>query len=272
MRCHFYNQLTNNEIEEYLEINDLIFLPIGVTEMHGAFPVDCETVLAQAISLKLAKECNGLILSDLAYFYAGATVIGKGTLEVSVREGIDYLFAILKSLQRQGFKKFIFVTAHAPAYLTVSPVLRDFFDQYHLSMLYIDAMKVFPSVVKQYDEMNDLFFGAYEILGRLDDIPLTEREILDCSVGTNKTAPFSEMLRVGPMSGTWGFYSGNKQDHGMTPRLENSEQRHKHASNGVLLIEQLVEKLNIRKLIGLMNKAVLYHEDLLEKYGSLLSF
>ena len=40
MRTVIYNKLTNNEIEEYLQGSDLIFLPVGVTEMHGALPVD----------------------------------------------------------------------------------------------------------------------------------------------------------------------------------------------------------------------------------------
>jgi len=39
----------------------------------------------------MAEACDGLVLTGLPYFYAGATASGRGTVQVSVREGIDYL-------------------------------------------------------------------------------------------------------------------------------------------------------------------------------------
>lgn len=36
MRTRFLSKLTNGEVEEYLQRNDLIFVPVGVTETHGA--------------------------------------------------------------------------------------------------------------------------------------------------------------------------------------------------------------------------------------------
>ena len=42
MRSRFLTKLTNGEIEDYLEQNDVIFIPVGVTETHGALPVDAK--------------------------------------------------------------------------------------------------------------------------------------------------------------------------------------------------------------------------------------
>ena len=53
----------------------------------------------------MAEACDGLVLTGLPYFYAGATASGRGTVQVSVREGIDYLMAVANSLLRQGFKR-----------------------------------------------------------------------------------------------------------------------------------------------------------------------
>ena len=52
----------------------------------------------------MAEACDGLVLTGLPYFYAGATASGRGTVQVSIREGIDYLTAIAKNLLRLGFK------------------------------------------------------------------------------------------------------------------------------------------------------------------------
>ncbi len=283
MRTVIYNKLTNNEIEEYLQGSDLIFLPVGVTEMHGALPVDCETVLAQAISVELAKRAGGLVLNDLAYFYAGATVTGRGTLEVSIRAGIDYLYEILRSLVRQGFRRIVFVTFHAPAYLTVSAALRDFFDEYHIPMLYIDACKLSMSLARDREflktgaipsefEMNDFFFGAYDILGRLSDIPLTTRDILDCSKGTNTTAKFAPFAKVGPMSGSHGFYSGDKQDHAPTPVIKTEEERQARADRGRKVITSLSDYLGICKLVDLMNDLDEFNKELISRTGDWLEF
>ena len=50
----------------------------------------------------MAEACNGLVLTGLPYFYAGATASGRGTVQVSIRQGIDYLSAIAHSLLRQA--------------------------------------------------------------------------------------------------------------------------------------------------------------------------
>lgn len=58
--------------------------------------------------------------------FAGGTVVGRGTVQMSIRAGIDYLYEIAKSLLKQGFRRQVYVTCHGPAYLTISPVIRDF--------------------------------------------------------------------------------------------------------------------------------------------------
>lgn len=280
MRTWVYNKLTNNEIEEYLESDDTVLLPVGVTEMHGALPVDCENVLAQAIALRLADQINALVLMDLSYFYAGATALGRGTLQVSVRFGIDYLYEILKSLKRQGFRKFIFVSFHGPAYLTVSPVLRDFFDQYHLPVLYIDAIEVMIQMLGSKDvsktseefDINNLFFGAYDILGRLEDIPLTTRSILDCSTGTNETARFDDLMKVGPKSGVLGFYCGNKQDHAPTPVVRTAEERQARADLGKELLDSMICWLNTVHIKKQMTQTVMFNNELFKHNGDWLNF
>ena len=68
----------------------------------------------------MAEACNGLVLTGLPYFYAGATATGRGTVQVSIRQGIDYLSAIAHSLLRQGFKRQIYISFHGPAHMTCS--------------------------------------------------------------------------------------------------------------------------------------------------------
>lgn len=57
---------------------------------------------------------------------------------MSVREGIDYLMAVANSLLRQGFKRQIYISFHGPAHMTCSPMVRDFFDETGVPILYMD--------------------------------------------------------------------------------------------------------------------------------------
>lgn len=60
MRTRILSQMANCEVEEYLERNDIIFIPVGVTEMHGALPMDCEYVMAEAYARLFAEKVDGL--------------------------------------------------------------------------------------------------------------------------------------------------------------------------------------------------------------------
>lgn len=135
----------------------------------------------------MAEACDALLLTGLPYFYAGATASGRGTVQVSVRQGIDYLGAIARSLLRQGFKRQIYISFHGPAHMTICPMLRDFYDETGVPILYMDmCMQLFNKSVDLFmmdkiqtdpvgvmKRMDSVFVAGYRIMGRLDDVPCT---------------------------------------------------------------------------------------------------
>ena len=44
MRTRILGRLSNFEVEDYLKRNDIIFVPVGPTEMHGRCPLEIEYV------------------------------------------------------------------------------------------------------------------------------------------------------------------------------------------------------------------------------------
>ena len=129
MRTRILPKMLNKEVQDYLQRNDVIIVPVGTVEMHGGFPLDCETVISEAYALKMAEACDGLVLTGLPYFYAGATASGRGTVQVSIRQGIDYLGAVARSLLRLGFKRQVYLSFHGPAHMTICPMIRYFYDE-----------------------------------------------------------------------------------------------------------------------------------------------
>ncbi|MFH5836804.1 creatininase family protein [Proteiniclasticum sp. C24MP] len=251
MRTRIFSRLTNREAEEYLENRSTIIVPVGTVEMHGDFPLDCETVVSEAIALKMAEKTDSVILNNLPYFYAGATLAGRGTVQVSIREGIDYLYAVAKSLLRQGFRKQVYLSFHGPAHMTLSPMVRDFFDETKTPILYLDLiMAVFKHAKELIPDGNfyDIYVGAYDIMGRLEDVPLMpekkEEEKKDSSV-----KEFQNLFSLAYQSAAVGYYFGEKSDHAQTHVIRTIEERQQMAERGKKIIEALVDKLDMPSVL-----------------------
>jgi creatinine amidohydrolase len=278
MRTRFLSKLTNGEVEQYLDRNDIIFVPVGVTETHGALPLDSETVLAEAIALKMAEQSDGLVLHNLPYFFAGGTIIGRGTIQMSIKDGMAYLDKIAKSLLNQGFRRQVYITSHGPAYLTVSGVVRDFFDETQVPALYMDILKVAEAAsFDLMDAFHDMSIGAYEILGRLDDVPLNVPESQSVTydaqhmlAGMSKN-PGNLLGKYAYQSGAIGSYFNEPSDHMATPLLSTALDREERAAAGVQAINELVEALDMPAIVETLRQADVYTKDtIIPKYGQIL--
>ena len=260
MRTRILGKMLNSEVQEYLNRNDIIIIPVGTTEMHGGFPLDCETVISEAFCLKMAESCDGLVLTGLPYFYAGATASGRGTVQVTVRQGIDYLGAIARSLLRLGFKRQVYLSFHGPAHMTICPMIRDFYDETGVPALYMDCMM---QVGKNKDIltifMNDfhaMTVGAYKLMNRLDDVPLVtgfqHQNQQSC-------APFNDLFGLGYQSAAVGYCFGENGDHMSTPDIPDIATRDAMADRGAELICKMVERMDMPHIVDQLRK--------LEEYG-----
>lgn len=270
MRTRILPKMLNSEVQEYLTHNDIIIVPVGTVEMHGGLPLDVETNISEAVGLKMAEACDALVLTGLPYFYSGATASGRGTVQVSVRQGIDYLGAIARSLLRLGFKRQIYISLHGPAHMTVSPMVRDFYDETGVPILYMDmTMQLFNNArdLFQTDKMatdpkafmrllDSMFVGAYQIMGRIEDVPLTTE--YDVSA-VQSCAPFQDIFNLAYQSGAVGYCFGENNDHAPTTAIPDTETRQRMADEGQVIIEKLVERLNLPHVVAQLRK--------LEEYG-----
>ena len=260
MRTRIFGKMLNSEVQEYLKRNDIIIVPVGTTEMHGGFPLDCETVISEAYGLKMAEACDGLVLTGLPYFYAGATASGRGTVQVSVRQGIDYLGAIARSLLRLGFKRQVYISFHGPAHMTICPMVRDFYDETGVPILYLDLMMQFNKNMDLFKEAGFAAFhhitvGAYKIMNRLDDVPLVTGF---ADPVPQSCAPFNDLFALGYQSAAVGYCFGENSDHMPTPDIPDLDTRDKMADNGETLIRKMVERMDMAHVVDQLQKLEVY--------------
>lgn len=169
MRTRFLPKMTHDEVCEYVKRNDIIYVPFGTVEVHGTFPLDVETTTPEAFALLMAEETDGLVLGNLPYFFCGASPISPGTIQMSVEQGLAYLKAIAHSLLNQGFRRQVYLSLHGPAFLTGGVLAVDFFDETKCPIGYVDLVNGCEYAAKKgvkIDSYDDLFCGAYEILGK----------------------------------------------------------------------------------------------------------
>ena len=269
LRSHFLTHLTNDEIEDYLRRSSVILVPVGVTEMHGGFPVDCETVISEAFTLRIAQATDTLTLSGLNFFYAGATATGRGTIQVSIRQGIDYLGAVARDLRRQGFTKQVYFSMHAPAHLTIGPMLRDFCDETDVTAIQIDPLKYLGAKCRDLlaeagpDWFHDITVGAYQILGRLADVPLTYAYARPVP---QSHAHLEDLFSLSWPSESAGFHCLEKSDHMPTPAILTEADRDIRAQRGAALIDELVNRIDMPHLLAKMDELEAYNRALRERY------
>ncbi len=268
MRTRIYGKMLNSEVQDYLKRNDIIIIPVGTTEMHGGFPLDSETVISEAYALKMAEACDGLALTGLPYFYSGATASGRGTVQVSVRQGIDYLGAIARSLLRTGFKRQVYISFHGPAHMTICPMLRDFYDETGVPILYLDLMMQFSKNMDIFSSagfgaFHDITVGAYQIMGRLDDVPLVtgydHQQPQSC-------AQFDDLFSLGYQSAAVGYCFGENKDHMATPDIPDIETRNAKAASGAKLISEMVERMDMPHVVDQLRKLEQYGLENEQKY------
>ena len=267
LRTRILPRMLNSEVEEYLTRNDIIIVPVGTVELHGGLPLDSETVISEAFALKMAETCDGLVLTGLPYFYAGATASGRGTVQVSIRQGIDYLGAIARSLLRQGFKRQIYISFHGPAHMTCSPMVRDFFDETGVPILYMDlTMQMMQSardLFKSMDSFHAITVGAYDMMGRLSDVPLTTEYHHNAP---QSCAPFNDIFALAYQSAAIGYCFGDHKDHMSTPDIPDEAVRAALADEGRELIQALVSRMDMPHVVDQMRNLEAYNIEVAKKF------
>ena len=282
LRTRYFTQLTNPEIEEYLKRNDVIFIPVGTVESMGAFPTDLEYTMAEAYALKMAEEADGLVLPHVMYFYPGVTITGRGSVYVSQEVGLAYLKEIARSLLRQGFRRQIYTSAHGPSNQYVGALVREFFEETKDPILYVETGRLLQNAqargaapkASESNNFRAVGYGAYQIVGRLNEIPLS----LDIPISSAQMLPkppesMRKLSPLAPGSSAVGTYEPDGNHASVRPldTKITTEERERLGRQGAALIEAAVKAMDVKGVIQALRDEDKYvREVILPKYGDIL--
>jgi creatinine amidohydrolase len=274
--------MTAQEVQDYLDRGgDTMFVGIGVVEVHGACPIDCETAVPEAVAMAMAEQADGLAMINLPYFYPGGTVISNATVHITIRDGIDYLMKIARSLVAQGFRRLYFVSGHGPAATTINAFCREFFEETLIHPCHIGLINAlvhvhgpqsisFSSDASGIDYMT---YGAYKLLGQLDYIPVDPNAANDRGERIPTDSSMSTFMKLyQPYAGygaTAQIFSDPRQ-HGGGFIFKIREELEEVAALGVMQIYDLASKLNLVELNESLGEYQAYVLRMAEKYPRIM--
>ena len=166
-------RLSQVQVADYLKRSDIIFIPVGAVETNGIMPSDRDYVSPLGVSIAMAEELDALYMPGLIWSYPGTTMIAQATVNITPTQGIAFLRSLADSLLRQGFRRQVYISmGQGPAPLTVGTMVREFFDEKHVPLLYIDMDTFLPRLNLSPEARAKLLYGTHYLAGRIIDIPL----------------------------------------------------------------------------------------------------
>jgi creatinine amidohydrolase len=100
------------QVEEYLESDDRVVVPLGSVEQHGYLSLGVDRILSERVSVEAAEPLGVPVLPSLPYGLTPyfAAYPGSPTLRVETYRAL--LRDLLDSFYDQGFRRFVFVNGH----------------------------------------------------------------------------------------------------------------------------------------------------------------
>lgn len=278
MRTRILNKMLASEVEEYLvRGGDSIFVGVGVVEVHGGMPVDIEQIVPEAQALALAEEYDGLCLINLPYFFPGGTIVSSATVQMSVRDSIDYLMKIMHSLVAQGFKKIYLLSGHGPARLYIDAMQRDFFQETKIHLCHVNTMKAMMEYKNADGKpfgmgiLHTMAYGAYKMLHQEDYLPVDPNGKEIDEELTKMDPRLEEMQAAARECGAMtAILYGRPEQHGGTEApFKSVEARDAACAEGEKIIRDIAKAIPIPRLSAALDGYYAYIEELQEKYPRL---
>lgn len=273
MRTHIYNKLTAQEIEDYFASGrDAIFIALGPTEIHGEMPVDCEDIRAEGFAVAMAEKTDSLALVNLPFFYAGGTLIGRGTVHTTLVDGIQYLTMLCRSLVDQGFKKLFLVPGHSSIMYIANAFTRDFFEAAHIHpcCIYTGAFmkRQAPGAgTDHFKEFEAVNCGAYKIMKQVQYLPIDPNavrelgEILPNDPELDNFAP-----RIRALGGAASLVFSHTLQHGGGLVFRTEEERDAACERGERVIREAVDTIDFEGLFKALDDYQAYAQRMAQKF------
>ena len=129
--------------------------------------------------------------------------------------------------------------------------------------LTMQMLKNAKDLFKSMDSFHAITVGAYQIMNRLEDVPLTTGYYHQ---NPQTCKPFDDIFGLAYQSAAIGYCFGTPEDHMSTTAIPDKETRKRLADEGQELIETLVNRMDLPHIAEQMRSLETYNHANEEKY------
>jgi len=106
-------ELTWEEVSDYLKTETIILFPVGSTEQHGpAGPLGLDSYAAISIAEDAAKQADVLVTPPMWFGDSPHHLDFPGTISLRTETLVAVTRDLIHSLARNGFRKFVIINGH----------------------------------------------------------------------------------------------------------------------------------------------------------------
>lgn len=141
----YFQTMTKRDVEERLKKNDILIVPLGSTENHGAAgPFGEDTFVVTRMAEEIAKATGCTVAEPLHYGSHPFHHLGQpGTVVIPDDVFSDYIRAMIAGFWNTGFRKQIWISLHGQEYIIPS-ALQEFGKRYQVPamLFFVDVPRV----------------------------------------------------------------------------------------------------------------------------------
>lgn len=157
-------ELTWQDISDYLKKNDVVLVPIGSTEQHGPhLPTGCDTYAAIALAEDVASHTGTLTTPPLWFGDSPHHLGFPGTITLRSETLMEVTKDICRSLAKTGFKHIIIINGHRGANLPALNLAVKSLHEHEFPNIFfavVDPFKISSQFTKAERETEEMYHAA----------------------------------------------------------------------------------------------------------------
>jgi creatinine amidohydrolase len=109
----FLGEMTNREVEAFLETRHTVIVPTGATEQHGPHgPLLTDVLIPQEVARRVAPRIGALVAPPINYALSYPHVGFTGLVQIRISTFMALIEDLCASFAASGFKRIIFLNGH----------------------------------------------------------------------------------------------------------------------------------------------------------------
>ena len=109
----FLGEMTNAEVEQFLEKSHTVIVPVGSTEQHGPhLALTADVLIPQEVARRVAPKVGAVVAPPVSYALSYPHVGFKGLVHIRIPTFMALIEDLAAAFAHVGFKRIVFLNGH----------------------------------------------------------------------------------------------------------------------------------------------------------------